>query len=73
MEPHDANSMASALYSDQIVQVFDIGTFADGVDIKRVGDETFRISRELVDGIVLVDKNDIAAAIKVTLFHHLYF
>ncbi|XP_050945069.1 threonine dehydratase biosynthetic, chloroplastic-like [Cucumis melo] len=64
VEPHDANSMASALYSDQIVQVFDIGTFADGVDIKRVGDETFRISRELVDGIVLVDKNDIAAAIK---------
>lgn len=73
MEPYDANSMASALYNDQVVQVQDVGTFADGVDIKRVGDETFRISRELVDGIVLVDKHEMAAAIKVTLFHHFYF
>ncbi|TYK07356.1 threonine dehydratase biosynthetic [Cucumis melo var. makuwa] len=36
----------------------------DGVAVKQVGDENFRISRELIDGIVLVDKDAIAAGIK---------
>jgi threonine dehydratase len=38
--------------------------FADGVAVKQVGRETFRICRELVDEIVLVDTDAACAAIK---------
>lgn len=41
--------------------------------VKQVGDENFRISRELIDGIVLVDKDAIAAGIKVFTFLHLSY
>ncbi|CAK9320123.1 unnamed protein product [Citrullus colocynthis] len=64
VEPNDANSMASALHNDQVVKLEKVGTFADGVAVKQVGDENFRISRELIDGIVLVDKDAISASIK---------
>jgi len=38
--------------------------FADGVAVKYVGEETFRLCRTLVDEIVLVDTDQICAAIK---------
>jgi len=38
--------------------------FADGVAVKEPGAETFRLCRELVDEMVLVDNDDICAAIK---------
>ena len=41
-----------------------MGLFADGVAVKQVGEETFRLCRELVDEMVLVDNDDICAAIK---------
>ena len=41
-----------------------VGLFADGVAVKQVGEETFRLCRELVDDMVLVDNDDICAAIK---------
>jgi len=40
-------------------------TCADGVAVKYVGAETFRMCRELVDGVVLVDNAATSAAIKV--------
>ena len=41
-----------------------MGLFADGVAVKQVGEETFRICRELLDGMILVDTDQICAAIK---------
>ena len=41
-----------------------VGIFADGVAVKRVGDETFRLCRELVDEIVTVDTDQTCAAIR---------
>ena len=41
-----------------------MGLFADGVAVKLVGEETFRICRELLDEIILVDTDAICAAIK---------
>ncbi|KAL0543719.1 hypothetical protein IC582_018823 [Cucumis melo] len=64
VEPNDENSMAQALYRDEIVNVTDIGHFADGVAVQQVGDETFRICRELLDDVILVTKEEISAAIK---------
>jgi threonine dehydratase len=41
-----------------------VGTFADGVAVRRVGDETFRLAREVVDDVILVSTDEICAAIK---------
>jgi threonine dehydratase len=41
-----------------------VGLFADGVAVKQVGEETFRLCRELLDGVILVDTDQICAAIK---------
>jgi threonine dehydratase len=42
----------------------DVGLFADGTAVKLVGEETFRITRELVDDFVVVDTDEVCAAIK---------
>ncbi len=41
-----------------------VGIFADGVAVREVGEETFRIARACVDGVVLVTNDEICAAIK---------
>jgi threonine dehydratase len=41
-----------------------VGLFADGVAVKQVGEETLRLARGLVDEMVLVDTDEICAAIK---------
>jgi len=46
------------------VKLANVGLFADGVAVKQVGKETFRICRELVDEVVLVDTDATCAAIK---------
>ena len=41
-----------------------VGIFADGVAVKQIGVEPFRIARECVDEVVLVTTDEICAAIK---------
>ncbi|KAF2940972.1 hypothetical protein DAI22_03g313300 [Oryza sativa Japonica Group] len=64
VEPSDANAMALSLCHGQRVMLEQVGGFADGVAVKVVGEETFRLCRELVDGIVLVSRDAICASIK---------
>ncbi|KAL8154347.1 hypothetical protein V2J09_012107 [Rumex salicifolius] len=64
VEPSDANAMALSLHTGERVMLNQVGGFADGVAVKTVGEETFRICRELVDGIVLVSRDAICASIK---------
>jgi threonine dehydratase len=72
VEPSDANAMALSLWHDQRVMLEHVGGFADGVAVKVVGEETFRLCRELVDGIVLVSRDAICASIKVSVINLLY-
>ena len=65
VEPFDANAMALSLHHGERVMLDQVGGFADGVAVKEVGEETFRICRELVDGVVLVSRDAICASIKV--------
>ena len=65
VEPTDANAMALSLHHDQRVILDQVGGFADGVAVKEVGEETFRICKELIDGVVLVSRDSICASIKV--------
>jgi threonine dehydratase len=64
VEAADAPSMYAALAAGAPVDLPDVGRFADGAAVKRVGDETFRICSELLDEVVLVDSDAICAAIK---------
>jgi threonine dehydratase len=41
-----------------------VGAFADGVAVKRVGEETFRLAQAYVDEVVLVTTDQICAAIQ---------
>jgi threonine dehydratase len=64
VEPSDAASMHAALRNGAPMTLAQVGTFADGVAVRRVGDETFRLAREIVDDIILVSTDEICAAIK---------
>jgi threonine dehydratase len=64
VEPEDAPSMYRALEAGERVVLEHVGIFADGVAVKQVGEETFRIARECVDEVILVSTDEICAAIK---------
>lgn len=57
--------MALSLHHGQRVILDQVGGFADGVAVKEVGEETFRLCQELIDGVVLVSRDAICASIKV--------
>ena len=60
----DSDAMLQSVTSGQRVELPDVGLFADGTAVKLVGEETFRIARELVDDYVVVDTDAVCAAIK---------
>ena len=64
VEPMDAATMTRSLEAGRRVKLDDVGLFADGVAVKQVGKEPFRVCRELLDEMVLVDTDAICAAIK---------
>ena len=64
VEPVDAAAMARSLKAGRRVTLDHVGLFADGVAVKEVGRETFRLCRQLVDDVVLVDTDEMCAAIK---------
>jgi threonine dehydratase len=64
VEPEDASSLYTALQARRRVKLKQVGLFADGVAVRQVGKETFRLARKLVDEVVLVSTDEICAAIK---------
>lgn len=64
VEPEDAAAMYESRRSGKRVTLERVGIFADGVAVKRVGEETFNLCREYVDEILLVDTDEICAAIQ---------
>lgn len=64
VEPVDAASMTEALRARRRIALKEVGLFADGVAVRQVGKETFRIARRVVDEMVLVSSDEICAAIK---------
>jgi threonine dehydratase len=64
VEPEDAAAMYESLRAGRRVVLERVGIFADGVAVKRVGEEPFALARDYVDEIVLVDTDEICAAIQ---------
>ncbi|HEY9860481.1 MAG TPA: threonine ammonia-lyase, biosynthetic [Candidatus Obscuribacterales bacterium] len=64
VEPVDADAMHQSLKAGHRVRLAQVGLFADGVAVREVGEETFRLCQEYVDDIILVDTDATCAAIK---------
>ncbi len=60
----DSDAMRRSVAAGRRVQLDDVGLFADGTAVKLVGEETFRIARQLVDDYVVVTTDEVCAAIK---------
>lgn len=60
----DSDGMIRSVESGAIVPLHDVGLFSDGTAVKRVGDETFRLTQKWVDGFVRVNTDAVCAAIK---------
>lgn len=60
----DSDAMARSIKAGRRVTLPDVGLFSDGTAVKLVGEETFRITRQLVDDIILVDTDAVCTAIK---------
>jgi threonine dehydratase len=56
--------MARSLKAGRRVTLTDVGLFSDGTAVKQVGEETFRLARQYVDDIILVDTDAVCTAIK---------
>ncbi|HEV7477797.1 MAG TPA: threonine ammonia-lyase, biosynthetic [Burkholderiales bacterium] len=64
VEPVDAAAMTESLKKGKRIILEHVGLFADGVAVKQVGEETFKLCRKLVDEMVLADTDEMCAAIK---------
>ena len=64
VEARDADAMTQSLAKGHRVRLNQVGLFADGAAVKFVGEETFRLCKEYVDEMILVDTDAICAAIK---------
>jgi threonine dehydratase len=64
VQMNDSDAMMQSVAAEQRVTLADVGLFSDGTAVKLVGEETFRITRELVDEFMTVDTDAVCAAIK---------
>ncbi|MCV2356170.1 threonine ammonia-lyase, biosynthetic [Paucibacter sp. B2R-40] len=64
VQTKDSDAMVRSVRAGKRVTLADVGLFSDGTAVKLVGEETFRITRELVDDFVLVETDAVCAAIK---------
>lgn len=64
VQTRDSDAMVRSVRAGKRVALSDVGLFSDGTAVKLVGEETFRICRELVDDYILVDTDAVCAAIK---------
>jgi len=64
VEPEDSNAMALSVQAGKRIELDEVGIFADGVAVKKVGEETFRLVQQYVDEIITVSTDEMCAAIK---------
>ncbi|MFZ6800788.1 threonine ammonia-lyase, biosynthetic [Undibacterium sp. Di24W] len=60
----DSDGMYRSLKAGKRVTLSDVGLFSDGTAVKLVGEETFRLAKQYVDEVILVDTDEVCAAIK---------
>ena len=64
VESCDAASMKAALEQGELVTLDQVGIFADGVAVKRVGENNFNLCRHTLDDVITITPDEMCAAIK---------
>ncbi|OBT15635.1 PLP-dependent threonine dehydratase [Vibrio sp. UCD-FRSSP16_10] len=64
VEPEDSACLKAALDAGKPVTLDQVSMFADGVAVKQIGSETFRLCNENIDGHITVSSDEICAAVK---------
>ncbi|RWR02784.1 threonine dehydratase [[Pantoea] beijingensis] len=64
VEAEDSACLKAALEAGEPVDLPRVGLFAEGVAVKRIGNETFRLCQAYLDDIITVDSDAICAAMK---------
>lgn len=64
VEPADSDCMYRSIKANRRVTLENPSLFADGVCVKKPGEETYRLCKKHLDGIVRVSTNEICSAIK---------
>lgn len=64
VEAEDSACLRAALDAGRPVDLPRVGLFAEGVAVKRIGDETFRLCQRYLDDVITVDSDAICAAVK---------
>jgi threonine dehydratase len=63
VEPEDSDAMRRSLEAGRRVVLDHVGIFADGVAVRQVGEHTFALCRQHLDGVLTVSVDEICAAI----------
>lgn len=64
VEPEDAATLYSAMQAGKRVELPQVGIFADGVAVKKIGENTFALANQHVDEVILVSIDELCAGIK---------
>ncbi|KLU26567.1 threonine dehydratase [Caballeronia mineralivorans PML1(12)] len=64
VQTEDSCAMAQSLKVGERVTLNEVGLFSDGTAVKLVGEETFRLCREYLDDVLIVNTDALCAAIK---------
>lgn len=64
VEPDDAACLYEALKAGERVLLDQVGIFADGVAVRQIGEEPFRVLKDAIDEVIVVNTDEICAAIK---------
>lgn len=64
VEPRDSACLKAALDAGEPVTLERVGIFADGVAVKRIGTETFRLCQQYIDDVITVSSDEICASLK---------
>ena len=64
VEAKDSEAMTESLRQNKRVILEQVGLFAEGAAVKQVGEHTFALAQQFVDEMIVVDNDEICAAIK---------
>ena len=64
VQTNDSDAMRRSIAAGKRIELSEVGLFSDGTAVKKVGEETFRLCRKFVDEIVVVNTDQLCAAIK---------
>ena len=64
VEPEDASAMTQSLKQGRRIKLNNVGLFADGVAVSKVGKNAFELSQKYVDSMITVNTDQVCAAIK---------